>query len=84
MILALMLAKPVIAISYDPKSDALLEGFGLGTYCQPIADLDVRKLAEQVVEVDGRREAIKPLLRQKSAEYRRVLDEQYRLLLRDL
>jgi len=84
LILALMLNKPVISISYDPKSDALLEGFGLGKYCQPIDDLNVDTLIAQFLDLDARIEEIKPLLRDKTEEYRTLLDQQYRVLLGDL
>ena len=84
LILALMLNKPVLSISYDPKSDALLEGVGLGRYCQPIDTLRVGTLIDQFIELEGRLEEIKPLLRQRTEEYRKLLDEQYRLVLGDL
>jgi polysaccharide pyruvyl transferase WcaK-like protein len=84
LILALMLNKPVLSISYDPKSDALLEAVGLGRYCQPIDNLKVDALVDQFIELEGRLEKIKLLLRQKTEEYRKLLDEQYRLVLGDL
>jgi polysaccharide pyruvyl transferase WcaK-like protein len=84
LILALMLNKPVISISYDPKSDALLEGVGLGRYCQPIDNLKADTLIDQFIELEGRLEKIKPLLRERTEEFRKLLDEQYRLLLEDL
>ena len=84
LILALMLNKPVISISYDPKSDALLEGVGLKRYCQPIDSLRVDTLIDQFTELEVRLEKIKPLLREKTEEFRKLLDGQYRLLLEDL
>ena len=81
LILALMLNKPVISISYDPKHEALLEGFDLGRYCQPINGLNVDVLIKHVIEVEASREERKPLLRQRTEEYRKLLDEQYRLVL---
>jgi len=84
LILGLMLGRPVISISYDPKNDSLLEGVGLGRYCQPINDLKVDTLIDQFIELEGSLEKIKPLLRQRTEEYRKLLDEQYRLVLGDL
>jgi polysaccharide pyruvyl transferase WcaK-like protein len=84
LILALMLNKPVLSISYDPKSDALLEAVGLGRYCQAIDNLKVDALVDQFIELEGRLEEIKPLLRQRTEEFRKLLDEQYRLVLGDL
>jgi polysaccharide pyruvyl transferase WcaK-like protein len=79
-----MLNKPVISISYDPKSDALLEGVGLKRYCQPIDTLRVDTLIDQFIELEVRLEKIKPLLRERTEEFRKLLDGQYRLLLGDL
>lgn len=84
LILALMLNKPVLSISYDPKGNALLEAVGLGRYSQPIDNLKVDALVDQFIELEGRLEEIKPLLRQRTEEYRKLLDEQYRLVLGDL
>ncbi|HEU4948718.1 MAG TPA: polysaccharide pyruvyl transferase family protein [Kribbella sp.] len=44
---ALKLAKPTISISYASKNDRLMEGMGLGRFCQPIRSLDVPRLIEQ-------------------------------------
>jgi polysaccharide pyruvyl transferase WcaK-like protein len=84
LILAIMLNKPVISISYDPKNDALLDGFGLGRYCQPIDTFKVDVLIDQFIELEAGLEQRKAMLRQTTAEYRKRLDEQYRVVLGDL
>lgn len=84
LVLAMMLAKPVISISYDPKNDALLEGFGLGQYRQAIAEVQTQKLIEQFKEVEGARERIAARLRKGAEEYRTRLEQQYSLILGDL
>ena len=84
LLLALMLNKPVISISYDPKNESLLEGVGLGNYCQPINDLNVGRLIEQFIELEGSFESRKAPLSQRTEEYRRMLDQQYKLILDDL
>jgi polysaccharide pyruvyl transferase WcaK-like protein len=84
LILALMLGKPVISISYDAKNDALLDGFGLGRYCQPIDRLSVARLIDQFIELEVRAKQGEPVVRQRTAEYRNRLDEQYRVVLRDV
>lgn len=80
LILALMLNKPVISVSYDAKSDALLEGVGLGKYCQPMADLNVDFLISQFMELEARSEQIREMLRNAVERYRDLLEEQYRLV----
>jgi polysaccharide pyruvyl transferase WcaK-like protein len=84
LILALIMAKPVAAISYDPKSDVLLERFGLGKYAQPIDAVDAGVLIHHVSELDRCREALRPRLCKQAREYRALLDDQYRHLLRGL
>jgi len=84
LILALMLNKPAISISYDAKSDALLQSVGLGKYCQHMADLDVRLLIDQLLDLESRISEIRPLLSERVEEYRILLEEQYRLILSDL
>ena len=71
LVLGLMLDKPAIAIAYDSKHEALLEGFGLGRYCQPIDNVNVDLLIEQFTDLDARVEEIRILLRKRTAEYRR-------------
>lgn len=51
MILALMLGKPVIALSYHGKFAALMERFGLGRFCRPLADFDVEWLMQSFSEL---------------------------------
>jgi polysaccharide pyruvyl transferase WcaK-like protein len=84
LILALIMGKPVVAISYDPKSDVLLDRFGLGQYAQPIDAIDASTLMRHVVELDRRRDALRPRLSKQAKEYRAILEDQYRQLLRDL
>jgi len=81
LILGLLLNKLVMSISYDPKNDALLQRFGLGRYCQPIDGLDVERLIEQFIDLERHGAARLPVLRERAGECRRLLDEQYRLVL---
>jgi len=84
LVLGLLLNKPVMSISYDPKNDALLEGFGLGHYCHRIDAPDVDRLITQFVDLERHCAKGLPRLRERAAEYRRLLDEQYRLILADV
>lgn len=84
LVLAIMLNKPVLSISYDAKNDALLGGFGLAKYCQPIGDVNVGKLIEQFLEVESTSDQIRVRLRKTVDDYRTRLDEQYTVILSDL
>ena len=47
VLLALLVEKPVISISYNQKNDDLMAEMGLGAFCQPIDELDVERLHDQ-------------------------------------
>lgn len=77
ILLALMLNKPVVALSYHEKIASLMAGVGLSEYCQRIDQLDVGRLKEQFDELEQNAGTIKPLLEQKIEEYGRALEQQY-------
>jgi polysaccharide pyruvyl transferase WcaK-like protein len=78
ILLALMLNKPVIALSYHNKVQSLMAGLGLSEYCQDIAELDVQRLVELFRRLEADAESLRPSIREKTDEYRVALDEQYR------
>jgi polysaccharide pyruvyl transferase WcaK-like protein len=84
LLLGLMLNIPAVSISYDPKNDALLEGMGLGKYCQALTELDVKKLIEQFVELEARIDEVKPMISKRVIEYRGLLKKEYDLVFGDL
>jgi polysaccharide pyruvyl transferase WcaK-like protein len=84
IILALMLNKPVIVLSHDDKFDSLMAELGLAEYCLAIDGLDVDRLIERFTEVEKNGEALKTYIKDKSEEYRRVLDQQYSIIFKDV
>ena len=84
LLLGMMMNIPAISISYDPKSDALLEGLGLGKYRQELFELDVQILIQHFMELQQRIQEVKPMISRKATEYRRLLDEQYDLIFGDV
>jgi polysaccharide pyruvyl transferase WcaK-like protein len=84
VLLALLLNKPVIAISFHHKSAALMEQMGLSEYCHDINQMDADKLVEQFRDVKKNAEKLKALIRQQVEESRRALDEQYNLIFKML
>lgn len=80
LLLGLMMNIPVISISYDPKSDALLEGMGLGKYRQELFSLDVNLLIRLFLDLEERIQDVKPIINERTEEYRRLLEEQYDLI----
>ena len=77
VLLALMLNKPVIAISFHEKVDSLMRAMGLTRYCHDIEHIDVDALTEQLTFVEEDIESIKCDLDRKTEVYRAALDEQY-------
>jgi polysaccharide pyruvyl transferase WcaK-like protein len=77
ILLALMLNKPVVALSYHEKIASLMAGVGLAEYCQRTDQLDVARLKEQFDKLEQNAGTIKPALEQKIGEYGRALEQQY-------
>ena len=84
VLLALILNKPVISISFHHKCVSLMSEMGLSEYCQDINHLDVDRLIEQFCELDKNAENLKPHIKQKTEEYRRALDEQYTVIFKGI
>jgi len=80
VLLALLLNKPVISLSFHSKCTSLMRAMGLSEYCQQIGQLSLSELIEQFreVEKDGRK--LKAQIRHETDQCRRALDEQYELV----
>ena len=78
VLLALMLNKPVIALSYHDKVRALMAESGLADYCEDAAELDVPSLIERFRRLAANSEILRSSTKEKTHGYRRALDEQYR------
>jgi polysaccharide pyruvyl transferase WcaK-like protein len=84
LILALLLNKPVISISYDRKNDALLDAFSLGKYCQAIDNVKLDRLMEQFLDLIKESAGIEENLRHKIASWRLLLEQQYKAVFTDI
>lgn len=80
VLLALMNNKPAIALSFHPKCASLMDAMGLSEYCLDINTLDADCLIAKVRDLEKNASKLKPLIRQKTEEFRRALDEQYELI----
>ncbi len=81
ILLALMLGKPAISLSYHEKFASLMVEVGLGEYCQHLDRLDVSVLIEQFKRLERDAKSLMPGVREKAEEYRKALDRQYELIL---
>ncbi len=84
VLLALMLGKPVVAISFHEKVDSLMSAMGMTEFCQDIENVDVDKLIDQVTALEENAESIKCHLVLQSDLYRRKLEEQYEYIFKKL
>jgi polysaccharide pyruvyl transferase WcaK-like protein len=82
LLLGLMLGNPVVAISYQEKFQPLMNGVGLGGFCQDIEHIDVDELIEKVVRLQKNAPGIKLQIAQETESYRIALDEQYERILK--
>jgi polysaccharide pyruvyl transferase WcaK-like protein len=80
LLLALMLNKPAISISYDKKNDFLMESMGLVGYCQNIEKLDVEMLINQFLSIEKETEVLIPKIKEKAKEKRIILENLYNFL----
>jgi len=77
LVLALMLNKPVIALSDLPKVTALLVDLGLGQFCLPLETLKIEGLTGCFTQVLDSTGTLKPFLNDAMNRYRRAVEEQY-------
>src|SRR5271170_930372 len=75
LVLALMLRKPVFAISYHEKFQPLMDGVGLGEFCQDIEHIDVDELIGKLIRLRENGSGIKLQIARETESYRRALDE---------
>ncbi len=80
VLLAMLLQKPVIAISFHHKCASLMREMGLSEYTHDIHELDAGRLIEQFRALERDRDAVTARLDQGVRRARQQLDEQYERL----
>ena len=81
VLLALLLNKPSIAISFHHKCSSLMSEMGMSQYCQDIKRLNSDTLIKLFCELETNARELKGIIGEKVAECRKALDEQYRTIL---
>jgi polysaccharide pyruvyl transferase WcaK-like protein len=84
VLLALLLNKPVLAISFHHKCSSLMNQMGLSEYCQDINRLNSARLVEQFRQLHQNAGGVKRMIREKVAACRDALDEQYGIIFGDI
>lgn len=77
VLLALMLNKPVISISYDMKNDSLMGSVGLSNYCHTIDQFDGSRLIKQFMKLAENSECLKCQIEEKVKGHRKASLKQY-------
>ena len=77
VLLALLLGKPVVSVSYEAKNEALMQQMGLGRFCQTLDGLDLERLLEQFRELQQQADALHATLAEGAADNRARLAAQY-------
>lgn len=77
LVMAHMLGKPTIALSYQEKIDCLMQAAGLGEYCFHSSDFEVPTLQERIVSLEVESEAVRARLSLRCEHYRAMLLSQY-------
>lgn len=80
VLLALLLNKPVVAISFHHKCSSLMRQMKLSEYCHEIHGMDVDRLIDQFSKLEQNRQAVKSAIGDGVEEARMALDEQYDFL----
>jgi polysaccharide pyruvyl transferase WcaK-like protein len=80
VLLAMLLNKPVIALSFHHKCSSLMRQMKLSEYCQEIDRIDADAMIEQFQRLELNRDAVKRTIDQGVSEARVALEEQYDLL----
>ena len=80
ILMALLLNKPVISISFHHKCASLMSEMGLAEYCHDIRRMDAGRLIEQFQDVERNADRLKHVISEKVDQARKALDEQYALI----
>lgn len=83
VLLALLLNKPVIAISFHHKCASLMSQMGLSEYTHDINSMNADRLIEQFLDVEKKNDQLKLLIRERVEQSRKALDEQYNLIFKE-
>lgn len=81
VLLPTLLGKPVVAISYHEKVDALMERLGLDRFCHHLEDFTAEGCLAALDALLDVEEAVHEHLVRKARRYRRELDRQFRTVL---
>jgi polysaccharide pyruvyl transferase WcaK-like protein len=77
---ALKLSKPTISVGYAAKNDVLMDGMGLGEFCQSARSVELRRLVEQFRTLEARRDQLMSTLTERNRIMAGRLEHQFSTL----
>ena len=77
---AVKMGKPTVSIGYSAKNDDLMASMGLGEFCQDIDTLDVKRLIDQFIALEARREHLHAAMARQNATIAGELADQFAVL----
>lgn len=82
LLLAVMLGKPVVAVSYHEKIVSVMDELGLSRFCHDIENFNVDTVVEQITTLEMQRGtgACRRLIEERVESYRNMLDDQYEFM----
>jgi polysaccharide pyruvyl transferase WcaK-like protein len=80
-LLSILMHKPVVAISYNPKVRTLMEELGCSELCLEIGSVTPEALIRVLDDAIERRSEIASVEREAVADWRQMIDKQYRDIL---
>ena len=84
LVLALLLDKPVLAISFHHKCTSLMSQVGLSEYCHDIHEMDAERLIAQFERLESDSDTVRRRVARRVEEFRTALQEQYDFIARDI
>ena len=83
VLLALLLGRPVVSLSYEAKNDALMADFGLAQFCQPVESFEVGWVLARLEELARDRDVRSAQILAEAARKRAALEGELAQLLRE-
>jgi polysaccharide pyruvyl transferase WcaK-like protein len=77
VLLALLLGRPVVSLSYNEKNEALMEAAGLAGNSRPLEAIEVDWILERLEALHLRRDELRASLRDAAGRWRTELETQY-------
>ncbi|HUB13725.1 MAG TPA: polysaccharide pyruvyl transferase family protein [Acetobacteraceae bacterium] len=80
IVFGFLCGKPVISISFHHKCESLMAMMGMSDYCLEMGGLKADRLIDTLSRLEANAHLLGPSVRERTAEFRQALDQQYEML----